>query len=166
MSWNKRLIVKKAYNDLALAGYVFDLSPEEIQDAVLSLDAMMASWETYGIRIGYQATVDPLDADPDQDSGIPDWANKAAFKNLALELAAGFGKAIPPSLAVAAKQAYDGVMGVIASNPPQMQFKGNLPIGAGYKRNNYMGGPFVRPPVDLLTTGPDGLLEFEGPVPL
>lgn len=166
MSWKKRLIVNKAFGDLALAGYVFDLTPDEIQDAILSLDAMMASWETYGIRIGYSATLDPENADPDQDSGIPDWANKAAYKNLAIDLAASFGKAVPPSLAVAAKSAYDGMLGLIAANPPQMQYKGNLPIGAGWKRNNYNGGPFVAPPVDVLTTGPDGLLSIDGPVPV
>lgn len=164
--WKKRLIVNKAFNDLALAGYTFDLSPEEIQDAILSLDAMMASWETYGIRIGYNATVDPEDADPDQDSGIPDWANKAAYKNLAIDLAASFGKAVPPSLAVAAKVAYDGMLGLIAANPPQMQFRGNLPIGAGWKRSNLNQGPFMPSPQDYLTTGPDGLLTMEGPVPV
>lgn len=166
MSWKKRLLVRKAYGDLALAGYEFDISPEEVQDAILSMDAMMATWETYGIRIGYNSTLDPEDADPDQDSGVPDWANEAIYKNLAIRQAASFGKAVPPSLAVAAKSAYDGMVGLLASNPPQMQFKGNLPIGAGWKRRNNCAGPFVRPPVDLLTTGPDGLLEFEGPAPV
>ena len=164
--WSKRLIVNKAFGDLALQGYVFDLTPEEIQDAILSLDAMMASWEAYGIRIGYQTTTDPEEADPDQESGIPDWANKAAYKNLAIDLAASFGKAVPPSLAVSAKIAYDGMLGLIAANPPQMQFKGNLPIGAGWKRNNYNGGPFVMPPVEVLTPGPDGLLDIDGVVPV
>lgn len=164
--WTKRLLVTKAYSDLAMAGYVFDLSPDEIQDAILGMDAMVAMWETQGIRIGYQATTNPEKTDPDQPSGIPDWANMAVYKNLAIVQAASFGKAVSPSLAVAAKAAYDGMLGVIAANPPQMQFKGNLPIGAGWKRNNYNGGPFVAPPVDVLTTGPDGLLDIEGPVPV
>ena len=164
--WTKRLLVNKAYSDLAMAGYVFDLSPEEIQDAILGMDAMVAMWETQGIRIGYQATVDPESADPDQESGIPDWANMAVYKNLAIVQAASFGKAVPPSLAVAAKAAYDGMLGVIAANPPQMQFKGNLPMGAGWKRSNANGGPFVAPPQDYLATGPDGLLDMNGPVPV
>ena len=164
--WSKRILVNKAYSDLAMAGYVFDLSPDEIQDAILGMDAMVAMWETQGIRIGYQATVDPEDADPDQPSGVPDWANMAVYKNLAIVQAASFGKAVPPSLAVAAKAAYDGMLGLIAANPPQMQFRGNLPCGAGWKRSNANGGPFVLPPVDVLTTGPDGLLDIEGPVPV
>lgn len=166
MSWKKRLLISKAYNDLALAGYIFDITPEEVQDAILSLDAMAATWEAYGIRVGYQATVDPEDADPDQESGLPDWANEAFFKGLAIRQAAAFGKPIPMSLLAPARQAYDGLLNLMAAFPPQMQFRGNLPIGAGWKRNNLCGGPFVRPPVDLLITGPDGLLTFEGPVPV
>lgn len=166
MSWSKRLLVQKAYSDLGLASYEFDLSPEEMQDAILTMDAMLATWETYGIRIGYQATVDPEDADPDQPSGVPDWANEAIYKNLAIRQAASFGKAVPSSLAVAAKAAYDGMLGLIAANPPQMQFRGNLPIGAGWKRSNLNQGPFMPAPQDYLTTGPDGLLTMEGPVPL
>lgn len=164
--WKKRLLVNMAFDDLGLAGFIFDLTPDEIQASILRMDAMMANWETYGIRIGYNATVDPEDADPDQLSGVPDWANEAIYKNLAIRQAASFGKAVPPSLAVAAKSAYDGMVGLLASNPPQMQFKGNLPIGAGWKRRNNCAGPFVRPPQDFLTTGPDGLLEMDGEVPV
>lgn len=166
MSWTKRLLVNKAYGDLALQGYVFDLTPDEIQDAILSMDSMMALWETQGIRVGYAMTTDPEAADPDQPSGLPDWMNMAVYKNLAIMMAASFGKAVPPSLAVAAKTAYDWVLGLIASNPPLMQYKGNLPQGAGWKQTNYMGGPFVVPPQNVLTTGPDGLLDIEGPVPV
>lgn len=164
--WTKRLLINMAFDDLALAGYVFDLTPDEINSALLRMDSMMAMWETYGIRIGYQATVDPTSSDPNQPSGVPDWANEAIHSNLAIRLASSFGKAVPLTLAAPAKIAYDGILALMASNPPLMQFKGNLPIGAGWKRTNYIGGPFVTPPQDLLTTGPDGLLDLEGPVPV
>lgn len=165
--WSKRDLVNMAFNDLALAGYVFDLTPEEMNTAVMTMDSMMALWETQGIRVGYQMASDPGDSDLDQPSGLPDWMNLAVYKNVAIMMAGSFGKAIPPSIAVAAKTAYDWVLGLIASNPPQMQFKGNLPQGAGWKMTNYMGGPFIiPPPQDLLTTGPDGLLDLNGPVPV
>lgn len=167
MAWTKRLLVQKAYGDLGLAAYAFDLSPDEMEDGVLTMDAMMASWEAEGIRLGYQATLDPLSADPDQDSGLPDWANTAVYKNLAIQQASAFGKAVNPSLAVAAKRAFDAMVGLLAANNvPQMQFKGNLPIGAGWKRATINRGPFVPAPQAYLTTGPDGLLELDGPVPL
>lgn len=166
MSWSKRLLVNMSFDDLALAGYVFDLTPDEMQSAVLRMDAMMALWGIQGIRIGYNATVDPNDADLDQDSGIPDWANEAVYKGLAVRTAHSFGKMIQPSLAVAAKQAYDALLSQCAAFPPEMQFKGNLPVGAGWKLRNGGSAPFIQPPTDLLTTGPDGLLDFNGPVPV
>lgn len=161
--WTKKLLVNMAFDDLSLAGYIFDLTPEEIQASILRLDSMMANWELYGIRIGYQMTENPESADPDQPSGIPDWANEAVYKGLAIRQAASFGKATPPSLAVAAKQAYDSLLSICAhADLAQMQFKGNLPLGGGWKQRNGWGGPFVRPPTDVLTTGPDGPLDFNG----
>lgn len=165
MAWSKRLLVSMAFDDLALAGYVFDLTPEEMQAAVLRMDAMMALWGIKGVRIGYNATLNPDSADLDQDSGIPDWANEAVYKGLATRTATSFGKAIAPSLAVAAKQAYDAMAGFIAANPPQMQLRGNLPAGAGWKLQNNVRGPFIQPPVDRLTAGPDSTLDFNGEVP-
>lgn len=165
--WTKRLLINMAFDDLALAGYVFDLTPEEINACLLRLDSMMATWETMGIRVGYLMSEDPSNADPDQNSGIPDWANEAVYKNLAIRQASSFGKAVPMSLLAPAKQAYDGMVGLIAAyNTPQMQYRGNLPCGAGWKRANANGGPFVLPPIDRLTTGPDGLLEIDGEVPV
>lgn len=155
-----------AYEELARASYVFDITPEEIQSALLRMDSMMATWENFGIRVGYAMTLDPLNADPDQDSGLPQFANMGVFLNLAINIGASIGKALPQSTIALAKQGFDGMQNWCLSNPPQMQYKGNLPIGAGWKRRDAQGGPFVCPPQDLLTTGPDGLLTFEGPVPV
>lgn len=166
MSWTKRQILDAAFEEMGLAGYEFDITPEEQMSLLRKLDSMMAMWETYGIRVGYNRTVDPKDADPDQDSGLPDTANEAVYLNLAVRGAAGYGKALASSTLLTAKIAYDGLLSLCMSNPPQVQLRGNLPIGAGYKRPNANGGPFVAPPRDLLTTGPDGLLEFDGPTPV
>lgn len=164
--WTKRQLLDAAFEELAMAGFVFDITPEEQQSALHRLDSMMATWggPGIGIRIGYAGTVNPGNSDPDQESGIPDWANEAVYLNLAIRLAAGYGKNLPKSTTAPAKFAYDALISAVASQIPQMQPMGNLPIGAGYKR--IRTSPFVQPPVDLLTTGEDGLLEFEGPVPL
>jgi hypothetical protein len=164
--YTKRMLIDAAFEELALAGYAFDIDPDEQLAALRRLDSMMATWggPGIGIRIGYNATVNPSASDPDQDSGIPDWANEAVYLNLAVRLASGYGKALPKSTTAPAKFAYDALVSAVASQIPQVQPMGNLPIGAGYKR--IRTSPFVQPPVDLLTTGEDGLLEFEGPVPL
>lgn len=166
MSWTKRQLVEQAFAELALAGYTFDLQPEEITTAVLRMDAMLAMWgAAKGVRIGYNATEDPLDADPDQDSGIPDWANEGVFLNLAIRLAAGFGKPLPRTTAATAKEAFDGIVSLCSAPIPEMQFMSHTPSGAGNKQRGYPR-PFLPPPVDRLTTGEDGLLDFNGVAPV
>lgn len=165
MGWPKRALLDMAFDELALAGFVFDITPEEQTAMLRRLDSMMATWEMYGIRIGYNRTVDPKNADPDQDSGIPDEANETVYLNLAIRGAASYGKTLAMSTMATAKQGYDALLGKALSNPPEMQLRAGLPIGAGAKRRSGGHGPFIIPPADRLTTGPDGLLDFNGEVP-
>ena len=165
MGWTKRQLCDMAFSEIALAGYVFDIGPEEQTSMLLRLDSMMATWEMQGIRIGYNRTVDPQASDPDQDSGLPDQANEAVYLNLAIRSAAGYGKSLAQSTLATAKQGYDALLGKCLANPPQRQLRSHVPAGAGYKRV-LAPRPFLNPPVDLLTTGPDGTLDLNGPVPL
>lgn len=162
--WKKRHLIEKAFGEIALAGYEYDITPEEQSDALGRLDAMMATWSgpAVGIRLNWNATVNPDKADPDQDCGLPDWANEGVYLNLAVALASSFGKQLLKSTTARAKQTYDALLSATQGQIPQMQPMANLPAGAGYKR--YRGSyPFVVPPRDRLTTGQDGLLDFNGP---
>ena len=54
-----------------------DADPQAIEDAINDLEDMMAAWQAKGIELGYQFAdtengIMPL---PDDDSGIPAWAN-------------------------------------------------------------------------------------------
>jgi hypothetical protein len=161
VSWLKGQIVEAAFEELALAGYTFDITPDETTTALRKLEAMMAMWgATKGIRIGYNADSDP---DPDQDSGVPDWALEGVFLNLSIRLAAGFGKPVPATTAATAKDAFDGILSLCSSRIPEMQFAGNLPAGSGWKPYGGYPRPFIKTPVDRLTTGEDGLLDLNGP---
>jgi hypothetical protein len=156
MSYTKRQIIGLAFEELGLAGHVFDISPEEQQSAMLRLDSMMAMWNGQGIRIGYNMTVDPLNADPDQDSGISDMFTEAVFLNLAIRLASSYGKQVARTTSAPAKQAYDALLAQCMATPVQIQ-PNVVPAGAGNRWRR-----FTRPPVDRLQVGPDGLLDFEG----
>lgn len=153
MSMNKRQLVDLAFESIGLASFVFDISPEEQQSAIRRLDSMMALWDSKGIRLGYNLTVDPKNADPDQDSGVPDIAYEAVFLNLAIRLGAAFGKQVPRTVSGPAKDAYDTLLTIAATPPPQMQAN-RLPAGAGNRWRT-----FTRGPVDSLTTG-DSFLEL------
>ncbi len=155
MSYTKRQIIGAAFEEIGLAGHVFDISPDEQQSAMLRLDSMMAMWNGQGIRIGYNMTIDPLNADPDQDSGISDMFTEAVFLNLAIRLASSYGKQVARTTSAPAKQAYDALLAQCMAVPVQIQ-PNVVPAGAGNRWRR-----FTRPPVDRLQTGPDGLLDFE-----
>lgn len=155
MSFNKRQLVGLAFGKIGLSGHVFDITPQEQQDAILLLDAMMAAWNGVGIRVGYNMTIDPLNADPDQDSGVSDMFTLAIILNLAILLAPDFGKQIPRSVSAPAKQHYDALLAQCMAEPVQMQ-PNVVPAGAG----NRWRRRFTLPPVDRLQAGPDALLDI------
>lgn len=160
MGWTKRQFVEKAFAKIGLAGYVFDLTPEELQDALSDMDSMVAAWNAKGIRIGWPMPADPLGSDLDEETNVPDAANEAIFYGLGVRIAPGFGKTVPQAVAFLAKQAYDQLLN-LAAQPMEKQFPRELPAGAGNKpwRNN--DSPFIRPPLDPLLAGPDGPIEFD-----
>lgn len=159
MGWTKRQFVEKAFGKIGLAGYVFDLTPEQLQSALSDLDSMMAAWNAKGIRIGYPMPSSQATSDLDQETDVPDASTEAIYYSLGVRIAPDFGKTVPQSVAFFAKQAYDQLLS-IAAVPPEKQFPHSLPAGAGNKpwRNN--DSPFIRPPSDPLDAGPDSEIEF------
>lgn len=162
MAWSKRQLVAEAFAELGVPEYEFDLTAEQIQSALRRLDAMLATWNTIGIRIGYNLASDPSQSDLDQPSGLPDNATEAVFLNLALALAPSLGKVVSPETKKNAKAAYLALLSRVAStNVPQMQYPGTLPVGAGWKTYDGTGDPFFAEPASPLAAGPDSELEFQ-----
>ncbi len=129
----KQELVDGAYEEIALAGYVFDLSPEERETGLRRLDRLAAEWDALGIRVGYNiAAADGSSLE--DDSGLPDWAVNAYITNLALRLAPTIGKQVTPDTRIAAR---DGKRALLIGNYeiPQMQMPRQMPIGTGNRRN-------------------------------
>lgn len=160
MSWTKRQFITQAYKEIGLAAYIYDLQPEQLQDAGVTLDAMMAMWNGKGIRIGYPIATNPEDIDIDTETNVPDSANLAIYMNLAMLLAASVGKVVSPETKRAAKDGYD-VLAARGQAPGTKRMPKNMPKGAGFKswRNNHY--PFTPPPADEIEVGTDGILEFD-----
>ena len=53
MSWTKRQFVEQALEELGLASYEFDLQPEQMNSALIKLDAMIAAWASRGLKLNY-----------------------------------------------------------------------------------------------------------------
>lgn len=161
MAWLKRQYIEQAFSELGLSGYVFDLSPEQMQTALRQLDSMMATWDAKGIQVGWPISITPGNADLDTEVPVIPGYNEAICLNLAIRLATGFGKAVGAETRSSAKMAYDALL-LQSSRPRQMQYPGTLPSGAGTKswRDN---APFVdRPNDNPLQVGDGGQLDFIG----
>jgi hypothetical protein len=157
MGWTKRQFVEQAFDEIGLAGYVFDLQPQQIQSALRRLDTMMATWNAQGIRLAYPLPSSPQDSDLDQETDVPDSAYEAIYTNLAIRIAPSFGKQVALEVKTSAKLAYN-VLLQRATAPIEMQLPRTMPAGAGNKPWR-IDDPFVAPPQDPVQTGPEGFLE-------
>ena len=160
MGYSKRQFIDAAYEEIGLAGYVFDLEPEQLQSALRRLDSMMAEWNARGIRIGYPIPLSPQDSDLDELSQVPDSANEAIITNLALRLAPRHGKTPMPETKITAKGAYNTLL-ARACFPPEMQMPGSMPAGAGHKPLLDSNTTFLTPPVETIDAGTDSVITFD-----
>lgn len=154
MSWSKRQIIEEAFAELALAGYVFDLSPEVLEKALRRLDTMMATWQAKGVNVGYAIGLTPGSGDLDQDSGVPLVATEAVYMSLAVRLAAGEGKQLPASTLRTTAEAVNALHSHIARGAVrQQQLRAGTPMGA----SPYYGEPFsAEPDTNPLRAAADG----------
>ena len=159
MGYSKRQFVAAAFEEIGLASYVFDLSPEQLQAALRRLDAMIADWNGKGIRLGYPLPSSPQDSDLDEPTLVPDSANQAILTNLAIRIAPSYGKVVMPETKAVAKDSYNTLL-QRATMPPEQQLPATMPAGAGNKPWRVYDNPFIRPPVDPVDAGPDGPLQF------
>lgn len=156
MGKSKRYLVMKAFKAMGLASEDSDVSADQLQDALTSLNDMLAEWTTVGIRLG-----DNRDGDLNADSGIPDWANRAVWSNLAVELAAGIGRDLEPRVVGMAERGYNHLLAKEAV-PIPYRIPDTLPAGAGNKPWRENGREFlVDDNEDNIDADTDSELEFK-----
>lgn len=144
MSYSKRQFVETAFEEIGIASYSFDISPEMADSGVRRLDAMMTEWNGRGIRLGYPVPGSPEDTDLDAATVVPNWAWEAVFLNLALRIAPLMGKTVAPETKTNAYRAYNTVM-ARSLQMPQVQMPATMPSGAG-NRWRGPGWNYVIPP--------------------
>ena len=156
MGYSKRQFVEASLEEIGLASYVFDLSPQQVESAVRRLDAQMASWNALGIRVGYPLPGSPQDTGLDDETNVPDAAYEAIITNLGIKLAPSYGKTVSADTKATAKRTYDTLLSR-AAMPMEMQLPASMPRGAGAKAYD---DPFVDNPEEPILAGRDGQLEF------
>lgn len=160
MAWTKRQLISQAYEEIGLADYVFDLSPEQLQSACRRMDAMVAQWDAYGVRINYPISDSPTTADLDADTGTPGYCIEALYMNLAIRLGASMGKNMSPDTRANAKSAYLSMLDAVVAPPDELQYPSTMPRGQG-KKPWATGGPYYLPQAAPLDAGTDGEITFE-----
>ena len=159
MGYSKRQFVEAAFEEIGLASYVFDLTPQQIESACRRLDAMIASWNALGIRLAYPLPGSPQNTNIDDQTFVPDSAYEAIITNLGVKIAPSYGKTVSADTKTTAKQTYDTLLSR-AAMPMEMQFPDTLPQGAGNKPWWFYNNQFMPQPVDPVLAGQDGPLEF------
>lgn len=132
----KRDIITRAFEELGLGAYQYDLQPEDLNTAVRRLDSLMAKWAGYGIETGYPLSM-PGDTNTiDQEIGLITQLIDGASCALAISLAPQYGKQPSPETRREARNGF--VNGLrLASVPPQKAINvTNVPAGAGYKHRD------------------------------
>ena len=158
MSYTKRQIVQDAYAELAIAGWVWDLTADELQWGARVIDRMAGTWDGRGIRIGYPVPNSPS-VDLDIPCEVPAWAVEALVLNGACRIASGKGKALSQQTMAGAKQAYDA-MCIHLAHPGTVQIA-NMPSGAGNKPWQWGADAAFIPPPTITNT--DTAHSGEGP---
>lgn len=161
MSWTKRQFIEQAFEEIGLAAYVYDLTPEQLQSALRRMDAMVAGWNANGVRIGYPLPSSPEGSDLDQDTGVPDFANEAIYLGLAVRIAPSFGKTVAPETKAFADMAYSNMANQVAIPTPERQLPKTMPRGQGTKPWRNYNNPFIVPPDATVDAGSDGPIDLE-----
>lgn len=148
--WTKKQIIEQAFDELALAGFVYDLDPDQLESALRRLDTMMAAWGAVGISLGYLLPANPDDSDIGDETGIPDSAIEAVYMNLAVKIAASRGKMLTAETKATARRGYDQLLGAAARDAARRPPMPNtMPRGAGNKPWR-SGMPFFPGPAETL----------------
>jgi hypothetical protein len=155
----KLQLIEDAYAELALAGWVFDLDPEELDFGLRKLETQMASAAAQDLNIGYA-----FGSDINADSGLPLIAQEAVYLQLAINLAASKGKAVMLTTKTNARRSIASLVAFVARGQvQQQQYPGTMPRGAGNKPWRSLSSPFFTvPDTAPLQNSADGGLEFLG----
>ena len=127
------------------------LEADEMQDGIIGLNDMMASWN---LALGYK------DVSSSSDTiTSPAYANLAIKENLAIHLAPGFGGIVDADLRLNARKSKSALLRIVVNIGPAKMPR-TLPRGTGNTRNSSRNQIFYNPPKPTEST--DGLILLAG----
>lgn len=139
----RRQLIERAFEDLALAGYDFDLTADEIDSADRALDWLAGAWQARGAGIGLVAST------LDDPCGVPIGYAEGVASNLALRIAGTKGKPVPQDLRNNAIEGRALIFRAAAMPIANVQ-SAYMPRGAGNGAHDYAPVFFPDAPADPL----------------
>lgn len=157
MGLTKREYIERAYSEIGMADYVFDLQPEQMQTALRTFDAMMMGWDGGGIRIGWVGGQGM--GEIDVETATPLWADDAIITNLAVRLSPSVGKT-PSQITLSLALQGLNLLRSRTAQPTVRALRGYAGAGSGYNRPGLgWGGRLPEPPTPI-ELGNDDTLTF------
>ena len=128
--YSKLDLVNAAFNEIGFANYVYDIDPDQLNRVMMQMDAMMMSWKSQGINVGYYQTYTPGQSDLNSDSGLPSTAIEACYLGLAKRIAPSLGKTLSLETAKNFGEAWRAMLSNIVRDIPYKQ-PAHLLAGSG-----------------------------------
>lgn len=117
--------------------------PEAVQDALSDLEDLATQLDADGVRVGFMLADPEYGPDPDDDSGLPDWAVKGFVGKLAESILIDNLRPVPQALL---KYIAEGMRTIKAKTVyvPTLERRNDMPVGQGYKTSS-TGRFYVEP---------------------
>lgn len=141
----KRQIVEMAYEECSLAGYEFNVTPEELFSGLRSLDGLMAEWASSSKDLAYNFPATFGGGDLEDVSGIPDAAIRGVAISLAMEIAPKMGKQMSAESRARLTKSMS-VINALCAKRVSMGWARSTVAGAGNRRWGWgvpYGSPFM-----------------------
>jgi hypothetical protein len=137
----KQQIVQWAFEDIRLAGYTFDHTPNELASMLSRLDGLMREYRLRSINVGYNHPKTIGSSNLNDIAGFEDGLGLSIATLLAESFMDGMGKSYTPSFIAKKNRAWNFVYAYCAAIPNRSYDK-FTPRGAGQKFYNTLW-PFL-----------------------
>lgn len=126
-----------------------EADPTEIQDTLINLEDWMLANNAVGKRLGWVQASDISAPDPNEEAGIPDWANMGVVNSMALYMAPYFEKQPNPVIARMASEGMRTIINRTAEVQP-VQYPSRFPRGQA--QANPFGPQYYHPENRIVTS--------------
>jgi len=153
-------LIERALGVIKVRASEQPITAAEMNTGVDYLNDLMASWASISRSFGYSHVTDP-----DNETNIPDWANRAVILNLGVEMASEYGATVDQVLYKNASDALRILRNRIAGEL-EVLLPNTLPVGQANNCYDSYTNFFPNPTEDDLDSDQDGVLLTEGGEPL